>query len=165
MCPPCPCVPVSFRAARPPAPPRAAARAGRPREYDMPSRAVWAVQPGDVPRQTRAHNVYVKPLTISQPRSGARSRRSAWTPLWPGCAIWAVFVTRRCGRVAIRSSDRFLLLRDSGWTLWVGGSRFWSCRHISQQLHELKLRKHRIFIGKTRRSAVCRRKSHVQGCL
>ena len=56
---------------------RSAARAGRPREYDMPSRAVWAVQPGDVPRQTRAHNVYVKPLTISQPRSGARSRRSA----------------------------------------------------------------------------------------
>ena len=40
---------------------RSAARAGRPREYDMPSRAVWAVQPGDVPRQTRAHNVYVKP--------------------------------------------------------------------------------------------------------
>jgi len=60
---------------------RSAARAGRPREYDMPSRAVWAVQPGDVPRQTRAHNVYVKPLTISQPRSGARSRRSPPRPV------------------------------------------------------------------------------------
>ena len=43
--------------------------------YDMPSRAVWAVQPGDVPRQTRAHNVYVKPLCAATHLSVRHPRR------------------------------------------------------------------------------------------
>ena len=58
-----------------------------------------------------------------------------------GCAIWAAFVTRRCGRVAVDSSNVFLVIGDSGRTPWTGRDRLRHRRLHSQPLRNAKVAK------------------------